>query len=53
MLGALAGTSGIVMNQHYRTKLKLPRHFGFLSTYLPIIFVPAMFSIAAHKLVSD
>lgn len=50
MLGALAGASGVFMNQHYRTKLRLPRHFGFLSTYLPNIFVPAVFSIAAHKL---
>ncbi|XP_036333585.1 uncharacterized protein LOC118744569 [Rhagoletis pomonella] len=47
-LGAMAAATGIYVNSHYRHKLKLG-NYGKASTYLPIVVIPAMFSVLSHK----
>ncbi|XP_053965568.1 uncharacterized protein LOC128867953 [Anastrepha ludens] len=48
LLGAMAAATGVYVNSHYRRKLKLG-NYGKGSTYLPIVVIPAMFSVLAHK----
>ncbi|EDV59353.1 uncharacterized protein LOC6540987 [Drosophila erecta] len=48
ILSALAAGTGAYINNHYRTKLRLGGH-GRLSSYLPIVAVPAIFTMLAHK----
>ncbi|XP_055382565.1 uncharacterized protein LOC129612812 [Condylostylus longicornis] len=48
VLGAIGGLSGIYINKHFRTKLKLG-NYGKFSTYLPIVILPALFSTINHK----
>ncbi|XP_011197753.1 uncharacterized protein T126a [Bactrocera dorsalis] len=48
ILGAMAAATGIYVNNHYRRKLKLG-NYGKASTYLPIVVIPAMFSVLSHK----
>ncbi|XP_067626714.1 uncharacterized protein [Eurosta solidaginis] len=48
ILGAMAGAAGVYINSHYRHKLKLG-NYGKVSTYLPIVVIPTMFSMMAHK----
>jgi len=47
-LGAVGGATGFYFNRYYRQKLKLG-NYGFLSTYLPIIVLPAFMTVAYHK----
>lgn len=48
MLATFAAATGVFVNNHYRTKLRLGSS-GKLSTYLPIVVIPAMFSMISHK----
>nr|XP_016923753.1 uncharacterized protein LOC108005089 [Drosophila suzukii] len=48
ILSALAAGTGAYINNHYRTKLRLGGH-GRLSSYLPIVAVPAIFTMLTHK----
>lgn len=48
ILGAAAAATGIYVNNHYRRKLKLG-NYGKASTYLPIVVIPAIFSVLSHK----
>jgi ABC-type sugar transport system permease subunit len=52
LLAAGGGLSGIYINRHYRTKLKLG-NFARISTYIPIVALPAMVSAVFHHQVSD
>lgn len=47
-MAALAAGTGLFVNNHYRTKLRLGT-YGRISTYLPIVVVPAMFTLLCHK----
>ncbi|XP_020712599.1 uncharacterized protein LOC101459145 isoform X2 [Ceratitis capitata] len=48
ILGAMSAATGIYVNNHYRRKVKLGS-YGKASTYLPIVVIPAMFSVLTHK----
>ncbi|XP_030377089.1 uncharacterized protein LOC115625983 [Scaptodrosophila lebanonensis] len=48
IISALAAASGAYINNHYRTKLRLGSS-GRFSSYLPIVVVPAMFTMLTHK----
>lgn len=48
MLGGLSAVTGAYINNYYRQKLKLA-NFGRLSTYLPIVVIPSIVSMIAHK----
>lgn len=48
VLSAMAAATGAYINNHYRSRLRLGGH-GRLSTYLPIVAVPAMFTMLGHK----
>ncbi|EDW57636.1 uncharacterized protein [Drosophila virilis] len=48
ILSALAAATGAYVNNHYRTRLRLGAH-GRLSSYLPIVAVPAIFTMLSHK----
>lgn len=44
----MAAATGAYVNNHYRNRLRLGAH-GRLSTYLPIVAVPAIFAMLSHK----
>lgn len=44
----MATCTGIFVNNHYRNKLKLGT-YGRFSTYLPIVVIPALFTLSCHK----
>ncbi|KAF4517592.1 hypothetical protein B566_EDAN008581 [Ephemera danica] len=46
-LAAAGGLSGIYINKHYRTKLKLG-NMARISTYIPIVALPAIVSAVFH-----
>lgn len=46
-MGAFGAVSGIIINNHYRNKLKLG-NYGRLSSYLPIVVLPAIGSSIVH-----
>ncbi|SPP86227.1 uncharacterized protein LOC117588120 [Drosophila guanche] len=48
ILSAMAAATGAYINNHYRTKLRLGSH-GRLSSYMPIVVVPAIFTMLTHK----
>lgn len=48
MLGGLTAATGAYINNYYRHKLKLG-NWGKLSTYLPIVVIPTIVSMIAHK----
>lgn len=48
MLGAVTAATGAYINNYYRNKLKLG-NWGKLSTYLPIVVIPTIVSMIAHK----
>ncbi|KAH8263260.1 hypothetical protein KR044_006505 [Drosophila immigrans] len=48
ILSAMAAATGAYVNNHYRTRLRLGAH-GRLSSYLPIVAVPAIFTMLSHK----
>ncbi|KAH8298137.1 hypothetical protein KR018_008016 [Drosophila ironensis] len=48
IMSAMAAATGAYINNHYRTKLRLGSH-GRLSSYLPIVAVPAIFTMLSHK----
>ncbi|EDW78148.1 uncharacterized protein Dwil_GK24843 [Drosophila willistoni] len=48
VLSAMAAVTGAYINNHYRTKLRLGNQ-GRLSSYLPIVAVPAIFTMLTHK----
>ncbi|KAH8355861.1 uncharacterized protein LOC110183827 [Drosophila serrata] len=48
ILSAMAAATGAYINNHYRTKLRLGGH-GRISSYLPIVAVPAIFTMLTHK----
>ncbi|ALC39874.1 CG13392 [Drosophila busckii] len=48
VLCSMAAFTGAYVNNHYRTKLRLGSH-GRLSSYLPIVAVPAIFTLLSHK----
>ncbi|XP_022208129.1 uncharacterized protein LOC111064683 [Drosophila obscura] len=48
ILSAVAAATGAYINNHYRTKLRLGSH-GRLSSYMPIVVVPAIFTMLTHK----
>ncbi|XP_037818447.1 uncharacterized protein LOC119608191 [Lucilia sericata] len=49
IIAAFATGTGIFVNNHYRQKLKLGT-YGRFSTYLPIVVIPALFTLSCHKL---
>ncbi|KAM7350558.1 uncharacterized protein ACRADG_009117 [Cochliomyia hominivorax] len=49
IMAAFATGTGIFVNNHYRQKLKLGT-YGRFSTYLPIVIIPALFTLTTHKL---
>ncbi|XP_005181026.1 uncharacterized protein LOC101888999 [Musca domestica] len=49
ILSAMATGTGIFVNNHYRNKLRLGT-YGRFSTYLPIVVIPAIFTLSCHKL---
>lgn len=51
-LGAINGLSGIIINNHYRKKLKLA-HYGFLASVIPISIMPAVLTPLFHRHVSS
>lgn len=46
----LAAIGGIYINNHYRTKLRLA-NYGRLSSYLPIVALPAITTSLIHSVV--
>ncbi|EDW03664.1 GH11355 [Drosophila grimshawi] len=48
ILSAMAAATGAYINNHYRTCLRLGAN-GRLSSYLPIVAVPAIFTMLSHK----
>lgn len=48
LLAMFATGTSIFVNNYYRKKLKLGT-FGRLSSYLPIVVMPAVFSLMSHK----
>ena len=48
ILGSLSVVSGLLINNHFRTKLKLGS-YGRFSTYLPIVVIPAIMTTVFHK----
>ncbi|CAK1549262.1 unnamed protein product [Leptosia nina] len=48
ILGGINAMSGILMNYHYRTKLKLG-NYGYLSSVIPVSLMPAMLTILFHR----
>jgi hypothetical protein len=46
-LATASALSGLYINNHYRNKFKL-FHYGRLSTYLPLCFLPSAFSMVLH-----
>ncbi|XP_017859026.1 PREDICTED: transmembrane protein 126A isoform X2 [Drosophila arizonae] len=48
ILSAMAAATGAYVNNHYRRRLRLGAH-GRLSSYLPIVVVPAIFTMLTHK----
>lgn len=49
ILAGLALGTSVYVNNHFRRKLNLGS-YGRVSTYLPIVVMPALFSLASHKL---
>lgn len=52
ILGMAGGLTGLIINQHYRARLRLGA-FGAFSTYLPIVALPTMVATLYHKVVSS
>lgn len=50
ILGGVGMISSIVINNHFRTKLKLGQ-YGRMSSYLSVVAIPAMFSALFHTTV--
>lgn len=48
LIGGLSAATGAYINSYYRKKLKLG-NFGQLSSYLPIVVIPTIISMVAHK----
>ncbi|KAJ6637089.1 Complex I assembly factor TMEM126B, mitochondrial [Pseudolycoriella hygida] len=48
LLGCLSAATGIYINHHYRSRLRLGK-YGAFSTYLPIVVLPALVTTAYHK----
>ncbi|XP_013101219.1 uncharacterized protein LOC106082987 [Stomoxys calcitrans] len=48
ILAAFATGTGVFVNNHYRNKLRLGS-YGRFSTYLPIVVIPAIFTLSCHK----
>lgn len=49
-LGSLSAVTGVLINHHYRVKLRLGA-FGAFSSYLPIVVLPALASTLYHRVV--
>lgn len=48
ILGALGAVTGVFVNNHYRTRLRLAK-FGFVSSYVPIVVLPAIMASLFHR----
>lgn len=48
ILGALGAITGVLVNNHYRTRLRLAK-FGFVSSYVPIVVLPAIMASLFHR----
>ncbi|XP_060803762.1 uncharacterized protein LOC106132349 [Amyelois transitella] len=48
ILGGINAISGIIINNHYRTKLKLGS-FGFYSSVIPVTVMPGLMTILFHR----
>lgn len=49
-LGVLSATCGLIINKHYRHKLKVGR-YGYVSSFLPIVIIPGSLTLIFHKFV--
>lgn len=47
LLGGLAAATGVYLNNYYRTKLRIGK-YGRITSYLPIVAIPAMCTMAFH-----
>lgn len=47
-LGALGGVTGMLVNNHYRARLRLGR-FGYVGSYVPIAVLPALVGAFFHR----
>lgn len=48
ILGALGAVTGVFVNNHYRTRLRLGK-FGYVSSYIPIVVLPAIMASVFHR----
>lgn len=48
ILGALGAVTGVLVNNHYRTRLRLGQ-FGYVSSYVPIVVLPAIMASLFHR----
>lgn len=48
ILGALGAVTGVFVNNHYRTRLRLGK-FGYVSSYVPIVVLPAIMASLFHR----
>lgn len=50
ILGAAAGFTGFFVNRYFRRKLRL-QNYGFFTTYLPNVVLPAVVTSGFHEIV--
>lgn len=51
VLGAISAVSGLLINRHYRWKLRLGS-YGYFASTIPIAVMPGLLTTAFHKQVS-
>lgn len=47
-MGAVGAVTGVFVNNHYRTRLRLGK-FGYISSYVPIVVLPAIMASLFHR----